>query len=444
MEILMSVKTLSLILLIVGIGLAFSQIRLSGWVLGWILLSGALLLQGFRSMLSYVAQGGGVDLASYNVAHDWMGLGFSLLIVASMHMMREVFARHRLAVESLRVLGATASDANIVTDDKGVIVVWNPVAQRMFGYSKEEAQGRELDALIVPERDRSEFRKASTRLGGDASESAGGTPAEVAGVRKDGTAIVSEYSVSTVNIDGRWHAIYIFRDITARKQAEAQIRERNAALEMLSAKMLNSDELDRKKLAYGLHEGLAQTLVTIKLEVENKCKAIAAGAAYQGSPTSIVSMLQGVIKDVEAVATALRPSSLDDIGLLQTIRWFCREFDREHPTIRVMEDLCVTEEEVPEPLKIVIYRIIESTFANIVRYESTDHIALALKRKDGTVTVAIDDLSQDSRYAAAAEREADLQTRFGEAQERATLSGGNFRIARGEAGGIALRASWAV
>ena len=135
MEFLLSIQSLSLLLLLVGIGLAFTSIRLSGWILGWILLSGALLLQGFRSMLSYFAEHGGVDQTTYTMANEWMGLGFSLLVVAAMHMMREVFARHELAAESLRMVSAAANDAIIIMDRTGTIAVWNQAAQRIFGHS---------------------------------------------------------------------------------------------------------------------------------------------------------------------------------------------------------------------------------------------------------------------------------------------------------------------
>jgi PAS domain S-box-containing protein len=385
-----------------------------------------------------------VDATTYTAANDWMGLGFSLLVVASMHMMREVFARHRLAAESLHMISAAANDAIIAMDNKGIIVVWNKAAQRIFGYRKEEAEGRKLNELIVPERHRVDFGKTFIEFGSDGRESVSSEPVELAGLRKDGTEIVIEYSMSRVNIDDKWHAICIARDVTARKQTEEHIRIRAAALEMLSAKMLSSDEMEKKKLAYGLHEGLAQTLVMIKLRIERKLDAFRASHANDDTPASIVSLLQGAINDVEAIATALRPASLDEIGLLRTIGWFCREFDRRHPEIAISEEISVEEKDVPEPLKIVIYRIIESTLANIVRYENTDQIALALQREGGAITVAIDDISQDSHYAATAKPDTDLQTRFGEAQERTTLSGGSFRIARGKAGRITLRASWAV
>jgi PAS domain S-box-containing protein len=227
----MSIQSLSLVLLLAGVALAFSHIRLSGWILGWILLSGALLLQGFRSMLSYFAESGGVDASTYAAANEWMGLGFSLLVFASMLMMREVFARQKLAAESLRAISAAANDVIIVVDNTGTVAVWNQAAERIFGYGKQEAQGKKLLELIVPERHRSEFQVMFDLFGRDGRGSVRSAPSELPGLRKDGSEIVTEYSMSRVTIDGTWHAIYIVRDISARKQAESEIRQLNESLE---------------------------------------------------------------------------------------------------------------------------------------------------------------------------------------------------------------------
>ena len=224
MEYLLSIQALSLVLLLLGIGLVFSGIRLSGWVLGWILLAGALLLQGFRSMLTYSFEHGGVDPATYAVANDWMGLGFSLLIVASMHMMREVFARHMLAEARLRVIGAAAQDAIIMMDNAGRIAFWNEAAQRLFGYSEQEARGKHLHELIVPERYRTEFERSFDCIGRNESGHVAGKTLELAGLRKDGTQIVTEHSIAGVSVDGQWHTLCIVRDVTERKQFEDRIR----------------------------------------------------------------------------------------------------------------------------------------------------------------------------------------------------------------------------
>jgi PAS domain S-box-containing protein len=376
-----------------------------------------------------------------------LGLGFSLLVVATMHMMGEVFAGHSRAAESLRAVSANAHDAIIVMNHSGTIVSWNPAAQRIFGYGEHEARGKKLSELIVPERCRIEFENMFNRFGGDARGSGGSTPTELAGVRKDGTEIVTEYSISWVVVDGRSQAIYIVRDISARSRAEQKIRERAAALERLSAKMLSDDEMDKQKLAFGLREGLAQTLVTIKLHIERRLTQFGASTARDRRATdeslaSIVLLLQTAIEDVRTIASGLRPSSLDELGLLPTIKSFCREFDRLHPAIGVSEEISVRENDVPAPLKIVVYRVIESAFTTIARYEGSDQIALSFELSDGAIALAIAYTPHDSRRAENRNRDADLQQRFVEAHERTALSGGNFTTERGTSGGIMLRASW--
>ena len=161
----------------------------------------------------------------------WVGLGFSLLIVASMHMMREVFAAHRLADETLRVVSAAANDAIIMMDNMGTVAVWNEAAQRIFGYSEQEAQGKKLSELIVPERYRTDFEQGFSPSGSADRRSVTSKPMELAGLRKDGTEIITEYSLSRLSIDGKWYVIYIVRDITERKRAEDEIHWLNQRLE---------------------------------------------------------------------------------------------------------------------------------------------------------------------------------------------------------------------
>jgi hypothetical protein len=219
-----SLELASLFLLLVGIGLAFSDIRLSGWVLGWILLSGALLVQWFRGVLSYSLEHGSVDPDTYQVADDWMGLGFALLIVASMYMMREVLARHSLTEERLRVVSAAAQDAVVMMDHKGRIAFWNDAGKRIFGFSAEEARGKMLHELIIPAPSRTGFERDFIDFRKTGQGPAIGKTVERAGLRKDGAEIVTEVSISGVSIDSKWHAICIFRDITERKRAEHMLR----------------------------------------------------------------------------------------------------------------------------------------------------------------------------------------------------------------------------
>ena len=249
-----SLELASLILLLVGIGLAFSDIRLSGWVLGWILLSGALLVQWFRSVLSYSIERGTADAEIYQIADDWMGLGFALLIVASMYMMREVLRRHSLAEERVRVVSAVAQDAVVMMDHQGRIAFWNQAGQRIFGFKEEEARGKKLHELIIPERGRLEFERSFMDFRRTGRGPVIGKTLELAGLRKDGVEIVTEVSISGVNLDSKWHAVCIFRDITERKRAEQMLE-----LEYAVTRCLDSTDSTTEALRAALR-AICQTM----------------------------------------------------------------------------------------------------------------------------------------------------------------------------------------
>ena len=238
-----SIELSSLALLLVGVGLAFSDIRLSGWVLGWILLSGALLVQWFRSVLDYSVEHGGVDALSYQAVSQWMGLGFSLLIVASMYMMREVLRRHSLTEERLRVISTAAQDAVIMMDDRGRVAFWNDAAQRIFGYAGVEANGKKLHELTIPQQHRADFEQKFINFRATGQGPAIGKTLELAGLRKDGTEIVTETSISGVNINGKWHAICIVRDVTERKRAAQMLDLEYAVARCLDGADSASDAL---------------------------------------------------------------------------------------------------------------------------------------------------------------------------------------------------------
>lgn len=223
------------------------------------------------------------------------------------------------------------------------------------------------------------------------------------------------------------------------------IRERTASLEILSKSLLTGEELKKKKIAADLHEGLAQTLSAIKMNMESTKLAKACG--MDPPPLeSIVPVLQNAIQEVRTIATELRPSSLDDLGLLPTINWFCREFERQHPEIRIQRQILLREGTIPSHLKIDIYRIIESAFRNIAKYSNTDQIRFVLHLADDMIHLIIGDEPTARPAATGAvppDPAADPQFRFAEMKERTSLSGGVFSSTLEKMGGVTLRASWA-
>jgi signal transduction histidine kinase len=223
-------------------------------------------------------------------------------------------------------------------------------------------------------------------------------------------------------------------------EQQQTIRERTATLEVLSAQMLKSEEMEKKKMAFELHEGLAQTLSAIKVLVEDSRQRMAADDAK--SLEAIVPVLQDTIREVRTMATELRPSSLDDLGLLPAIREFSGRFEAQYPDIRLEQDVAVEEQAIPPALKVVLYRIIESALKALAQPGNTERIRFSLRPAGRQVKLEIDDVPKEPDYAATGADDGELQMRFADMQERAILSGGVFSMERNDAGGVTLRAAW--
>jgi signal transduction histidine kinase len=88
---------------------------------------------------------------------------------------------------------------------------------------------------------------------------------------------------------------------------------------------------------------------------------------------------------------ALRPSTLDDLGILATISWFCREFQNIYSKIRIEKRIDIKEDEVPDPLKTIIYRVMQEALSNSAKHSGADLVRLSLRRPDGAIELAIED-----------------------------------------------------
>ena len=228
------------------------------------------------------------------------------------------------------------------------------------------------------------------------------------------------------------------------KSQHQTIRERTETLEILSAHMLKSEESNKKKIAIELHEGLAQTLSAVKLNLETNRQKINGDDTLGKSMAAIIPALQSAIEDVRTIATELRPSSIDDLGLLPTINSLCRNFQQHHPGLQIQQDISLQEKDIPPPLKVILYRIIVLALDDIALHTDSDRIQIGLKRDRNTLTLLIDDTPHASTDMATTliGIDPDPESRFAKMLELTTLSGGAFAAARPTAGRIMLRATW--
>ncbi|MFQ5956966.1 MAG: HD domain-containing phosphohydrolase [Candidatus Brocadiales bacterium] len=135
--------------------------------------------------------------------------------------------------EKFRTISASAQDAIIMRDNKEKISYWNEAAERIFGYSREEATGKNFHELVIPDRLHEDYFEQFKVFKETGQGPLIGETQEVIATRRDGTEFPIELSISAVKLKGKWNAIGIMRDISERKQVEQAQEERRQSLEKL-------------------------------------------------------------------------------------------------------------------------------------------------------------------------------------------------------------------
>ena len=134
---------------------------------------------------------------------------------------------------------------------------------------------------------------------------------------------------------------------------------------------------------------------------------------------------------------------LDDLGLLPTIEAACREFESIHSEIHVEKQIDIREDDLPDSLKIVIYRLLQEALNNIAKHSQADLVRLSLKETDGKIELAIYDNGRgfDLGHVLSVE-ESKRGLGLTGMKERTELSEGSFSIESSKGAGTTVRASW--
>ncbi len=156
-----------------------------------------------------------------------------------------------------------------------------------------------------------------------------------------------------------------------------------------------------------------------------------------------VTLIRGVVDEVRTIQKDLRPSLLDDLGIVATIGSFCREFQAIYADISIQKDISVEDHEVPEPGKTAIYRILQEAMNNVAKHSHAGEVRIRLgKSSEGGLEFAVEDdgLGFDPGMAHALPGGSGVG--LSSMRERAELSGGTFSILSAPGSGTIIRTLW--
>lgn len=236
------------------------------------------------------------------------------------------------------------------------------------------------------------------------------------------------------------------REIVERQRIEEQLRHSENEMRLLSVQVLTAQEMERKRIASELHDGLGQSLSAIKFCVEN---ATSLSTPQGGDPDSnliksVIPKIQGAIDEVRRISMDLRPSTLDDLGIIPTIAWFCREFRSIYGDIRLDTNIDIAENDVSVPLRTVVFRIMQEALNNVVKHAKAEYVGVHLRKVDSVIELQVQDngVGFDPNDLRARNRKSDTGYGITGMRERAEFSGGSFLIMSSRNAGTIIRAAW--
>jgi signal transduction histidine kinase len=244
------------------------------------------------------------------------------------------------------------------------------------------------------------------------------------------------------NMVGREHTEEALkRAENGQKKAEDALKESESQVTNLTSQLLLAEEKERKRIARELHDGLGQSLSAIAFNVRTTLEKVGDKVKTGFEQLEgIMPIIQQSMEEVRRIGMNLRPALLDDLGLLPTIGWFVREYQKTYPSIRVDKQTEIEETQVPDPLKAVIYRILQEAMTNIAKHSKANLVSISLKRKkDGRIELVIEDNGTGFDVESIKKG-----LGLGSMRERAELSGGSFDIESLKGKGTVIRASWPI
>ena len=287
-----------------------------------------------------------------------------------------------------------ANDAIIVSGMDHQINFWNSAAVAMYGWSVQEALGKNVNDLLKTEFGES---RNSVRI----LLESGTWQGELIHYAKDGRAVnvMSKHFLRNGHDGIPGHVLQINTDITPRKlmeqelkcsqsQLEQTIQQRTAALRNLSTQLMHVQDQERRRIARELHDSLGQYLIDAKMKLDSLVCDVLPGqaellaAAQQSIAHSLI--------ETRTISYLLHPPLLDEAGLISAVRWYVEGFAKRSG-IETKFELPTEVDRLPDGIELALFRILQESLTNVHRHSGSSRVDIELTRAKDCITLAVRD-----------------------------------------------------
>ena len=212
-----------------------------------------------------------------------------------------------------------------------------------------------------------------------------------------------------------------------RREAEEKLQEAHAQLQALSRQLMQVQEQERRRLAHDLHDEMGTALTALKMNLQTMQRL--ADTMHVTTPLNdSLGLLDSLLKRVRDLSLDLRPSLLDDLGLVPAIRWYVTR-QAERAGIEARVDAESLSQELSDDKAVVCFRIVQEAVTNVLRHAKATQVDVSLRLADSGFDLSIADNGIGFPASEAMAGSADRWTLglLG-MRERARALGGTFTI----------------
>lgn len=209
--------------------------------------------------------------------------------------------------------------------------------------------------------------------------------------KNDGSIIKVNLIDHDIIYEGKPAILSLANDVTAKFDAEENLQRSNEALRNLASHLETIRENERSHMAREIHDELGQQLTGLKMDISWLTKKIKSDdEAIKEKMKDTIELIDKTVITVRRIATQLRPSILDDLGLIAAMEWQSEEFEKR-AEIKSIFNSNVNQITVEASIAIAIFRIYQESLTNVLRHSKATQVNSFFRVNDDTITLLIED-----------------------------------------------------
>jgi PAS domain S-box-containing protein len=310
--------------------------------------------------------------------------------------------------------------AIIFKNTEGIIEEWNVGAERLFGYTAEEAIGESILIIYTPEDRANHISPLEMKIAAET----GAAEDERWHIRKDGSVFFASGLLHSIyEKDSLTCYVKIVRDLTERVELEAALEEsrqmlqikvgeriseqgediRSLRLEMaanrrkdvlrqrLMQKVINTQEDERKRISRDIHDHLGQEMTALRLQLQAFREQLGNDATLTERFDKVMETAESLDSTIDFIAWELRPAALEELGLEAAISNYVKQWSKQFQANAEVAAPTLSDKRLALAIEVNLYRIVQEALNNIAKHAQASNVSILLEKPEDKIVLIIED-----------------------------------------------------